>query len=259
MTAIISLLVIISLSVLATRIGAIALVHTGISKEAAKFQARSAYLGVGFTTNESELVVNDPVRRKILTFLIFLGNAGIITTISSVIFSFFSIEESGLFSLEVLVLIVGLTTLLYLSRSNFVDRKLSILINKALKKYTDLDVRDYYSLLHLEENYRVSEVKVHKDDWLSGKALRELQLNEEGVLVLGIRRANGKYIGAPLGKTKVKENDIIILYGRTSTIHNIEDRKEGSSGDSEHEEAKREQKQIERDQEKEDEKENTGD
>ncbi len=86
MTAVISLLVIITLSVLATRIGAIAFVHTGISKEAAKFQARSAYLGVGFTTRESEMVVNDPVRRKILTILIFLGNAGIITTISSVIF-----------------------------------------------------------------------------------------------------------------------------------------------------------------------------
>lgn len=252
MTAIISLLVIISLSILATRIGSIALIHTGLSKEAAKFQARSAYMGVGFTTRESELVVNDPVRRKILTILIFVGNAGIITTISSVIFSFISIEESGFFSTEVIVLFSGLAILLFLSRSKFVGKKLSILIDKALEKYTDLDVRDYYSLLHLENDYRVSEVKVGTNDWLVDKNLKELQLNEEGVLVLGIKRGSGKYIGAPTGKTKIQAADIVILYGRTSTIQNIEKRKEGGTGDTEHQKSVDEQKKIEQDEENED-------
>lgn len=173
---------------LATRIGAIALVQTGLSKEAAKFQARSAYLGVGFTTQESEMVVNDPVRRKFLTILIFLGNAGIITTISSVIFSFISIEESGFFSTEVLVFFSGLILLIALAKSSFVDRKLSLLIDKMLKKYTHLDVRDYYSLLHLEEDFRVSELKVKEEDWLNRNTLDQLKLDEEGVRVLGIKR-----------------------------------------------------------------------
>ena len=110
------------------------------------------------------MVVNDPVRRKILTILIFLGNAGIITTISSVIFSFISIEESGFLSTESMVLFSGLLLLIALSCSKFIDWKLSSLIDKALKHYTYLDVKDYYSLLHLEENYRVSEIKVKKED-----------------------------------------------------------------------------------------------
>ncbi len=200
MTAIISLLVIISLSVLATRIGAIALVYTGLSKEIAKFQARSAYMGVGFTTRESELVMNSPVRRRILTILIFLGNAGIITTISSVIFSFISLEQSGFFSTEVIVLVLGLLTLIFLSRSGWVERRLSNVIDKALKRYTDLDVKDYYSLLHISENYRVSELKVEKEDWLVDKNLESLDLGSEGVMVLGIKRHNGKYIGGTGGK-----------------------------------------------------------
>ena len=249
MTAVISLLVIISLSVLATRIGALALVHTGLSKEAAKFQARSAYMGVGFTTSESELVVNDPVRRKILTILIFLGNAGVITTISSVIFSFISIEESGFFSTEVVVLFSGLLLLIVLSRSKFIDRKLSAVIDKALQRYTDLDVRDYYSLLHLEEDYRVSELKASGDDWLSGETLNELKLDAEGVRVLGIRRENGNYIGAPVGKTQIKKGDIVILYGKTSTIQSIEKRKKGSTGDNEHQQEVSKQEKIEKEQE----------
>ncbi|MFD2516436.1 potassium channel family protein [Salinimicrobium flavum] len=245
MTAIISLLVIITLSILATRIGTIAFIHTGLSKDAAKFQARSAYLGVGFTTKESELVVNDPVRRKILTVLIFLGNAGIITTISSVIFSFISIEESGFFSTEIIVLFSGLLLLIALSRSKFIDRKLSTLIDKALSRYTYLDVKDYYSLLHLEENYRVSEIKVKKEDWLTNKTLKKLELDAEGVRVLGVRRLNGNYIGAPKGDTEIKEGDVIILYGKTETLQSLEKRKEGSSGDVEHNNAVTEQKRRE--------------
>lgn len=248
MTAIISLLVIISLSVLVTRIGALALVHTGLSKETAKFQARSAFMGVGFTTNESELVVNNPVRRRILNILIFLGNAGIITTISSTIFSFISLEKSGFFSLEVIVLLSGLLLLLFLSRSKWVERKLARIINKALKKYTDLDVKDYYSLLHISEDYRISEVRVIEKNWLSNRRLNEVDLRAEGVMVLGIKRKNGDYLGAPVGGTKIEDNDTLILYGRSDLLNQLESRREGDSGDREHREAVIQQEEIVREQ-----------
>ena len=246
MTGIISLLIIISLSMLATRIGALALVHTGLSMEAAKFQARSAYMGVGFTTNESEMVVNNPVRRKVLTTLMFLGNAGVITTISSVIFSFISLEGSGFFSVEVLVLICGLALLFLLSQSKYLDKKLAGVVDAALKKYTRLDVKDYYSLLHLTGNYRVSEIKVKGKDWLSGKSLDEVDLAAEGIIILGIIRENGKYVGAPVGKTVIKEKDTLIVYGRIKLLEKLEKRKMGSSGDREHEDAVNEQAEIEK-------------
>lgn len=234
MTAIISLLIIISLSILITHIGTLALVHTGISKEAAKFQARSAYMGVGFTTQESEIVVNHPVRRKILSILIFLGNAGVITTISSVIFSFISVGNSGFFSLEILVLISGLSFLLFLSRSKWVNRWVSFLINRVLQKYTRLDVTDYYSLLHLSEDYRVTEIKAEKNDWITGKSLSELQLDAEGLSVLGIKRKDGSYLGAPIGTTEINSDDIVIIYGHTLLLESLDNRKEGSEGDAEH-------------------------
>ena len=249
MTAVISLLVIISLSMLTTRIGALALVHTGLSLEVAKFQARSAYMGVGFTTGESEMLVNHPVRRKVLTVLMFLGNAGIITTISSVIFSFISIEDSGFFSDEVLVLISGLFVLFLLARSSWVDQKLSNLIDSALSKYTYLDVKDYYSLLHLSENYRVTEIRVEEKNWMENKRLDQLDLSAEGIMVLGIRRGNGNYVGAPVGKTVVKKGDLLILYGRVKLLQSLERRETGNRGDEEHQDAVYEQEEIEKSQE----------
>ncbi|MGA9324512.1 MAG: TrkA C-terminal domain-containing protein [Salegentibacter sp.] len=251
MTAIISLLIVISLSVLATRIGTLALVHTGISIETAKFQARSAYLGVGFTTGESEMVVNHPVRRKILTMLIFLGNAGVITTISSALFSFIQVEDSGLFSVEVLVFFSGLGLLIFLSQSKWIDRKLSVIINKALKKYTNLDVRDYYSLLHLSEDYRVTEIRAGEYDWITGGTLSGLELDAEGMLILGIKRSNGEYVGAPTGDTTINKGDIAIIYGQSSLLESLEKRKEGQSGNEEHKKAKEVQSKKEKEEQKE--------
>jgi hypothetical protein len=63
--AIFSVLLIIALPILVTRIAAVALVHTGLSRDAARFQARSALTGVGYTTTEAERVTCHPVRRRV--------------------------------------------------------------------------------------------------------------------------------------------------------------------------------------------------
>lgn len=54
MIAAVTLFLIVSISALITKIAAIALVHTGLSTESAKFQARSAYTGTGMSTSETE-------------------------------------------------------------------------------------------------------------------------------------------------------------------------------------------------------------
>ena len=46
---------------------------------------------------------------------------------------------------------------------------------------------------------RVVEMNVKKGDWIVGRALAELELPKEGVLVLGVTRADGSYVGAPRG------------------------------------------------------------
>ena len=54
MIALISFLILIAVFLTVARVAAVALEVTGMSRAAAEFQARSALLGVGFTTIESE-------------------------------------------------------------------------------------------------------------------------------------------------------------------------------------------------------------
>ena len=50
MVAVLSLLIVVTLSLLVMRIAAMALMLTGLSRETAHFQTRSAFTGTGFTT-----------------------------------------------------------------------------------------------------------------------------------------------------------------------------------------------------------------
>jgi Trk-type K+ transport system membrane component len=74
-------LLVVFLSFLIVRAAAIALMMTGMDEKRARFQALSAFSGTGFTTKEAEFVVNNPLRRRIISWLMILGNAGIVTVI----------------------------------------------------------------------------------------------------------------------------------------------------------------------------------
>jgi hypothetical protein len=242
--SIISLLVVVFLSILITRIATIALTHTGLTRESAKFQARSAFSGAGFTTSESEMVVNHPVRRRIVMLLILVGNAGIVAAMSSLILTFVQRGDATSLGLRVVLLIAGIATLWGFASSHWVDRWLSRIIDRLLKRYTRLNITDYASLLHLTGEYRLAELKIKPGDWLDRRQLRNSRLRDEGVNVLGIRRPNGTYIGNPIGETTLQRGDSLVLYGRIEAIDELDKRKAGDRGDEEHKEAVQEQEQV---------------
>jgi hypothetical protein len=234
--AITTLLVVVALSLLVTRVATVILAASGLSKQAARFQARSAFTGSGFTTSESEKVVNHPLRRKVIMWLMFLGNAGIVAGAGTLIIGFRH-GGTGSQGWRLLLLGVGLLALLYASRNKWVDRKLTTLIGRILRRYTDLPTRDLDGLLELHGTYAVSELAVEEGDWLARATLRELDLRDEGVAVLGVSRPDGRYLGAPVGSTKIWPHDVLVLYGEEQALSEIDRRPKGDEGDARHEQA----------------------
>ena len=239
MVAILTLLTVLALSVLIVRVASVALMLTGVSLPLARFQARSAFTGVGYTTSESEKIVGHPVRRRIIMLLMLLGNAGIITTISAVIGGVVAVEgrDGPPLWMKVLGLIAGLAALWAVSYSKWVDRRLSRVIFGMLKRYTEIDVRDYSNLMHLSGDYGISELGVERGDYLADHELSELKLSAEGVLVLGIQRADGTFVGAPRGQTRPHAGDTLILYGRADRLRELDDRRDSIRGKIAHAEA----------------------
>ncbi len=148
-------LTVLALPLIVTRGATIALTATGLSEKAARFQARSAFPGSGFTTREAEKVAYHPVRRQIITILISL----ILT------FAQTGAEFAKLYRL--LWLVAGAVVLGALSLSRTFDRWLSRVLSWFLNRLTDLGTRDFESLLCVSGEYTVMEKQVKENDWIA--------------------------------------------------------------------------------------------
>jgi len=246
MTAVISLLVVLTISLLITRIATVALTATGMSREAARFQARSAFSGSGFTTAESESVVRHPVRRRIIMWLMLFGSAGIVAVMASFVLTFLEPGSAASPILRPLTLVAGLAALWVVFNNRWVDQRITALTMRALRRWTDLDARDYAGLLHLGGDYVVTELEVESDDWLADRDLNTLALRKEGVIVLGVHRPDGTYLGVPHGETQIEARDVLLLYSRRETVAELDRRRRGAAGDRAHRAAIEEQARVER-------------
>lgn len=233
MVGIITFFAVVVISLLITRVATIALSLTGLSRESARFQARSALSGAGFTTAESESVVNHPVRRRIIMMLILVGSAGLLTAVSTLAISFGGNSENRL--LRASILIGALFVLFLISRSAIIDKGLSRVIERILRA-RGMDVRDYSSLMRLSGDYAIGEILVEEQDWVADRVLDELHLREEGIQVLGIERANGDYVGVPEGEARIVAGDTLILYAREAQLEDL-DKRGDQEGPSAHEAA----------------------
>ncbi len=243
----VSLIIVLALSLLVVRVATVALALTGLSEELARFQTQSAFFGVGFTTKESEAIVSHPVRRRIISVVMIVGHAVFATSVTALILSFMDKQDV---LARLLYIAAGVLILWIIFTSEWIGRKLSHLISLALRRWTTLDVRDYSSLLHLASRYTVTETQVQPKDWVADKTLGELDLPREGVLILGIQKPDGTYIGAPTGKTKISEKDTMILYGRQEALAELDRRRTGYRGDTAHKKAIAQQQVVVKEQDK---------
>lgn len=235
MLAVLSVIVILTISIIVNKIATAMLVNTGLSTHMARFQARSAFTGAGFTTAESEKVTRHPIRRRIIFHLMLLGNAGIVTVMASILLTFVNHKEKLIpWYYNVGIILGAVIILSILSSSNKIDAWLTKVIDKALGKYTNLKNKDFNSLYKLNGEYRIVELEVQKGDWIVEKTTKEAGLREEGISILGIEKVDSTYIGVPGYETVISVNDILILYGKEESIKQLDRRKATKAGDASH-------------------------
>lgn len=219
MLAIFSLLIILCLSLIVTRVAAVALELTGLSRQSARFQARSAFSGAGFTTSESEQVVTHPVRRKVIMLLMLWGHVGFVTAVSSVVMSFAAFNATDW--AHWMVLFGGVVGFFFLAISKPVQSAMTKLIARILRRYTDIESRDYAHLLHLTEQFGVRMVELHDEHHMVGQTISELRQKHQDIIILGIQRADGNYEGAPTPHTIVQPDDSLVVYGHIEHVRLI--------------------------------------
>ena len=215
MGSLFALLAIIFISLLVVRIGTNALALTGMSLTAAQFQAASAFFGVGFTTSEAEMVVGHAVRRKIILNLIIAGNIGLTSALATLIITLFrgSHESADRMLLIFGVLFFGAAMLYFLMNTSFVRKPLDLLMRFWLERAGVVRALDYELLLNVQHGYSVSDFHIEAGHPFAEKALFESRPNDQGIVVLGVSKQDGRFVGTP-GKDEVLEaGDTVMVYG----------------------------------------------
>ena len=227
--------IVLIVSFIVVRIGAIAFQLTGIEWSMAKFQALSCFTSTGYTTKESELITSMPQRRRIATVLIVLGHAGLVTMIATLANSLRAqqvIEESlsktilpvdlppflaQLINLVILILVVYVIYKVF-TNARFGKRLTNALRKRLLKREAFKPV-SFEELLLATGGYGILRISVCVGSPVLEKTLAESELRSRDITVLAITRGS-ETIANPAADTKILIGDELICFGKLDNIRN---------------------------------------
>ena len=211
MYAVATFFVVAVISVAFTKLATGALIATGVPPESASFQARSAFSGAGFTTNEAENVVNHRVRRRIIGTTMFVGSLGTPTLVLTVLIGFIA-PGPGSTTERALVTTSGVLLILIGVLNRPVQRRLERVGQRYVhRRLIPALSSDRLDLLTLSDGFAVQAVKLEVTPEESVRSLRGLAAAFPDVTILGVRRGE-TYFGAPPVDIRLVCGDELIVY-----------------------------------------------
>ena len=187
-------------------IGSVILERTGLNRSSARFQALSALSGTGFTTSEAEAVVNHPRRRRIVSYLIILGNTGSVTFIVLLVLALRTGLSRPAIALAAFVLVLA-AVVFVASRLGLV----SWVTNLATGGGRSSTMARVW---HQGSGYSLTEVQLGQHHVLVGKALKEIGVDMQ---VLFLQRADGVW-AKPTQDDVLRVGDRILCYGPSESL-----------------------------------------
>jgi len=213
------LLIAILVSFIVVRIGGFALELTGIEPDVARFQALSAFSGTGFTTREAERVVGNRIRRRIVTILIILGNAGTVTVIATLVASFTQVSGYTWFFIRLAIIVGGIFGLYQLIIRSNVGRRIPAWLQRPVMNRILRGAPAVEEIFHVEKDWAISLVMIKGSSKSIGLSVADITA-EGDIEILSIDRA-GTYLTRPDRDEKIAEGDRLLVYANRKSVKKI--------------------------------------
>ena len=226
-------IIVLVVSFIIVRIGAIAFQLTGLEWSLAKFQALSCFTGTGFTTKEAELVTGNRQRRRIASVLMVLGNAGLVIMIASLAASLnpkeaiitrlsksflpFSIPREVAISVNLLIIILVVYGVFRLFANPKFSRKLTNFLKEKITRREILKPVSFEEFYVATGGYGISKIDISSNSSILNKTLSESGLRRRDITVLAIE-SKGKIAPNPSADTKILLGDKLVCFGKLNTI-----------------------------------------
>ena len=211
MAAALTIAILFALSFVVVRVGSVAMRLTGLPENVARLQCLSALTGTGYTTSESEMIVNYPIRRRILGILMVAGNLGLASVAATLIVSLVdTAPRAGAIAWQVVLMAIAITITVIIMNNKLVDRAMCGLIGKILLKTSALGTRPFHRLLQVETGYSVSEFQYCGCDTTT---IADMPSSIRSLTLLAIRGPSGHRSRDLSDTTPILPGDHLICYG----------------------------------------------
>ncbi len=157
---------------------------TGLELSKARFQVISILTHTGFTTRESELIVQHPTRRKIASALMIVSYVAQITLIT-LLFNVLTQATKNILSTAIALSVMALFVIV-VTQSKYLSERFDRVTEKLLKsriKKAGANGR-IEQVLHLSPEFSIYEMVVDTDSFICDKTLRDLKLKEHFIQIL---------------------------------------------------------------------------
>jgi len=228
-------IIVLIVSFIVVRIGAVAFQLTGLEWSLAKFQSLSCFTGTGFTTREAELITGSKQRRRIASILMVLGNAGLVMMIATFANSLnpqqiidtklskpllpFTIPPDWARWVNLLIIVIAVYIIYKVFNNPKFSRKLTNFLRKKIIRKEIFTPASFEELLLATGGYGVSKVDVRTGSPVVDKKLSESDLRTYDITVLAITRGE-KTIPNPSADTQILLGDELICFGKLENIRN---------------------------------------
>ncbi|MDZ5254318.1 TrkA C-terminal domain-containing protein [Clostridium sp. LIBA-8841] len=191
---------------------------TGVPIEKARFQVTSLLTGTGFTTKESEIIVQHPTRRKLAIWLMGFSYASTATIIS---FAVNIITSSVIDVGSIAIIVLFIVFILFFHKSSLLEK----LENKIEKFIVQSKIWDKLNSKHLTlithtRGFGVYEIYLSSKTIIIGKSIRDSGLKPMEIEVLNIDKGD-KFINFPTPDYVFETYDKITVYGNLKNIKSM--------------------------------------
>jgi amino acid transporter len=199
-------------------IGSIALEATGMPRTKARFQVLSAITGTGFTTSEAEAIVNHPRRRKIATWLIFIGNTGVLAfIIVLLVFARVGVRKPS--ALQIGIVIAAIVVIFLFIKFGIMDGLTSVILRLTRRK-RPVAYLTTEEILHQSGGYSVMRLAIGQKDVPTALTTKATGLAERGITILAIERGD-TILTFPKDEETLAIGDYLLCYGKTAELTSI--------------------------------------
>ena len=207
---------------------------TGMATKKIKFQVASLFTGTGFTTNESELIVNDDRRRRIAVTCMYTSHIfsvlimglliNLVMSVATSIANKPSITAETFTSWYAYVFYVSFVLFLavVIVKIPPVNRRFLVFLEKvALKMSRNNRKTNILTVIDIYGKNAIAEVLLNKvPEFAKDTPLFELQLTKKYVLnILSIKR--GKRTLEVSKDTMFAEGDVVVVFGLVNDIKEV--------------------------------------